>query len=136
MDISIKAPRLPLPGESVIGNGFMMSPGGKGANQAVAAARLGCPVRLIGCTGNDSYGLELIEHLKRNYVDTRYVKLDDNAYTDIAIITLKDGDNYIVTDPGAKFLFNRPDDHIFRGYYKRQFTACSAIGNSDRGYLS
>jgi ribokinase len=101
MDLIVNTPRIPILGETILGNGFMTAPGGKGANQAVAAARLGAQVCMIGCVGNDSFGKDLIENLRVNNVSTEYIKVIDGVSTGVAIIVVKGGDNFIIVDPGA-----------------------------------
>ncbi len=103
MDLVICTPRMPVMGETIIGSGFMTVPGGKGANQAVAAARLGGNVSMIGCVGGDIFGSRLIENLKDNNVDTANVAVIEECATGIAVILVKDGDNCIVIDQGANY---------------------------------
>lgn len=100
MDLVIKTHRLPKMGETVYGNNFAVIYGGKGANQAIAAARLGCEVDMIGAVGNDEYGRMLIENLKNNNVGTDGVKIVDTN-SGIAVITVYNGDNSIILDKGA-----------------------------------
>lgn len=101
MDLVVNTPRIPILGETILGSGFMTCPGGKGANQAVAAARLGGNVHMIGCVGNDTFGKELLKNLSDNKVCTSEVKTIEGAPSGIAMITVKDGDNFIIVDPGA-----------------------------------
>jgi ribokinase len=103
MDLVTSANRVPAIGETVLGETFHMIPGGKGANQAVAAARLGADTTLISCVGNDSFGLELLEHLKKQGVNTQFVETVKDLSTGIASITLANGDNQIIVVPGANF---------------------------------
>jgi len=101
-DLVVRAPRFPQPGETISGEDLQIIPGGKGANQAVAAARQGVPVAMTGRVGNDSFGPELIENLKRNHVDTSYVKIDEDSATGTAIIVVDpNGQNSIVLSPGG-----------------------------------
>ena len=100
MDMVIHAPRRPEIGESIIGSGFFLSPGGKGANQAVACARLGAETSFVGGVGNDGFGDSLIESLKSCCVSTEHVKRSARG-TGVAVITVVNGDNYIVTNAGA-----------------------------------
>ncbi|WP_440027746.1 ribokinase [Chromobacterium amazonense] len=100
MDLVTTAQRLPQLGETLLGEGFATYPGGKGANQAVAAARLGAQVTLLGCVGNDAFGRELLAHLEAEGVDIRRVATVDGS-TGIAAITVSGGDNAIVVVPGA-----------------------------------
>ena len=110
MDIVIHAPRKIDMGETLMGGGFMTCPGGKGANQAVAAARLGGSVSMLGCVGNDMFGMALIDNLQKNGVCTDYIKTVEDTPTGVAVITIVDGDNCIILDSGANALI-RPE-HI------------------------
>jgi ribokinase len=101
MDLIINTAVIPAMGETVIGDSFMTAPGGKGANQAVAVAKLGEQVSILGCVGNDVFGIELIENLEKNYVDTENIKILDGISTGIAVIVVKDGNNFIIVEPGA-----------------------------------
>lgn len=103
MDMVVTSPRLPQMGESVIGYDFMMCPGGKGNNQAVAAARLGADVVMGGCVGEDIFGKELRDNLIINNVNADYIETIKGKSSGIALITLYEGDNAIVVDPGANF---------------------------------
>src|SRR5690349_20033664 len=101
-DLVVQAPRFPQPGETISGNDLQIIPGGKGANQAVAAARQGASVSMVGRVGNDSFGPELIKNLKRNNIDTSGVHLDVGSSTGTAtIIVDSKGQNSIVLSPGA-----------------------------------
>ena len=71
MDISVTVPRLPEPGATVLGSAACFTPGGKGANQAVAAARLGAGVRMAGCVGDDDFGRQLLAALREEDIDGR-----------------------------------------------------------------
>lgn len=100
-DLVVRAPRFPRPGETISGEDLQVIPGGKGANQAVAAARLGADVSMLGRVGRDNFGDFLINNLKLNKVDTRLVQRDD-ASTGAAIIVVDaNGQNSIVLSPGA-----------------------------------
>jgi ribokinase len=93
--------RIPAVGETVLGTDFLIHPGGKGANQAVAVARLGYPVRLIGCLGNDSFGAQLRTHLEQAGVDTAGIGTREGT-SGVAVITVSQaGENSIVVTPGA-----------------------------------
>ncbi len=100
MDLTIHTPRLPRLGETLTGSGFATTPGGKGANQAVAAARLGGKVRMIGGVGKDVYADRLEENLRRAGVVTDGIGAFD-ASSGIAVITVCGGDNHIILDRGA-----------------------------------
>lgn len=110
MDLVINAPRMPVIGESIIGGGFITAPGGKGANQAVAAARLGGQVTMVGCLGNDVFGSSLLKNLKDNNINIENVKILEGVSTGIAVIVLVSGDNFIVVDPGANAMLT--PEHI------------------------
>jgi len=101
-DMVIKSERLPVPGETVIGGTFMMNPGGKGANQAVAAARLGGNVTFIAKTGNDLFGKQSLELFKREGINTEYIFSDSKNPSGVALISVDaSGENCIVVAPGA-----------------------------------
>ena len=101
MDLVISTPGIPVLGETILGSGFFTAPGGKGANQAVAAAKLGGSVSMAGCAGDDIFGKELLQNLALNSVNIENVRLLVDTPTGIAMITVKDGDNFIIVDPGA-----------------------------------
>ena len=110
MDLVVRSPRLPAPGETLLGEGFATSPGGKGANQAVAAARLGGRSRLIGRIGADTFGQALRKNLTAEGVDCRDLIETDGAPTGVAIIIVDArGENSIVVAGGANLLVT-PDD--------------------------
>ncbi len=110
MDLVARAPRHPQPGETLIGTHFQTFPGGKGANQAVAAARLGARVRMIGRVGVDAFGDALLAAVQGDGVDTTFVQRDPAAPTGVALITLDaQGQNTIVVAPGANMAV-RADD--------------------------
>ncbi len=95
-------PRLPVPGETVIGTTHFSSPGGKGANQAVAAARLGATVALLGAVGDDDAGAELLAGLEAEGVDLQGMKTDATLPSGAAFITVdSEAENTIVVSPGA-----------------------------------
>ena len=100
MDLTIHTPRLPRLGETITGSDFATTPGGKGANQAVAAARLGGRVRMIGGVGMDVYAARIEENLRRAGVVTDGVFSFDTT-SGIAVITVCGGDNHIILDRGA-----------------------------------
>lgn len=103
MDLVIKTDKIPRMGETVLGKDFMTSPGGKGANQAVAAARLGGEIFMVGCVGDDIFGHDLIKNLQFNDINVDNVKVCKGISTGIAVITVKDGDNCIILSSGANF---------------------------------
>ena len=101
-DLVVPVPRHPRPGETAIGGDLARHPGGKGANQAVAAARMGAAVRMVGRVGDDAFGRALIANLKREGVDTRGVRALAGVPTGVALITVDPrGENAIVVSPGA-----------------------------------
>jgi ribokinase len=102
MDLVVRAPVHPAPGETILGSDFHTIPGGKGANQAVAAARLGSQVTMIGRVGKDEFGKSLLENLTKEEIDTQHVGIDQEAASGIAMITLDAaGQNTIVVASGA-----------------------------------
>lgn len=101
-DLVARSARFPKPGETIEGEDLATIPGGKGANQAVAAARLGASVAMVGCVGADAFGTMLIENLKQNHVNAQRVRRDGSAATGTAIILVdSNGENSIVLSPGA-----------------------------------
>ncbi len=102
MDLVVTVPHLPRPGETVLGERLGRYPGGKGANQAVAAARLGGQVAMVGRVGADDFGPELVENLTANGVDASGVEPDNSAATGAALIFVgPEGQNMIAVAPGA-----------------------------------
>ena len=102
MDISVTVPRLPEPGATVLGSAARFTPGGKGANQAVAAARLGASVRLAGCVGGDDFGRRLLGALRDEGVDAGAVRTVTGIPTGLAMISVdRAGENLITVAPGA-----------------------------------
>lgn len=102
MDLVVKMERIPSPGETLLGGDFNTHPGGKGANQAVAAARLGAEVYMIGCAGNDAFGNELRTSLENDGINTSYVVEHPKAATGVALIQVdRQGKNSIAVAPGA-----------------------------------
>jgi ribokinase len=102
MDISVTVPRLPQPGATVLGSAARFTPGGKGANQAVAAARLGGSVRMAGCVGDDDFGRRLLAALREEKVDAGGVRVTAAAPTGLAMISVDQaGENIITVAPGA-----------------------------------
>jgi len=101
-DLVVRAARFPAPGETLQGSDLATIPGGKGANQAVAAARLGASVAMVGRVGNDSFSSTLVDNLKQNRVDVLHIMRDDSAATGTAMIIVdENGQNSIVLSPGA-----------------------------------
>ncbi len=106
-DMVVKTEFLPGPGETVLGGTFFMNAGGKGANQAVAAARLGGDVVFVGRVGDDIFGKQTIEGLQKEKIDTRFVSEDRENPSGTALITVNaEGENCIVVAPGANSKLN------------------------------
>lgn len=104
IDVVVEAPKRPLAGETILGSRLIIAQGGKGANQAVAAARLGAKVYMVGCVGDDDYGRSVIKNFEANGVDTGNVKVVPGVTTGTAHITLAEGDNSIIVIKGANDL--------------------------------
>lgn len=110
MDLVVRMPRIPQPGETLLGGNFKIFPGGKGANQAVAAARLGAHVIMIGCVGNDSFGQEMQAALAREGIDTTQILTDPDEATGVALIQVDmKGRNSIAVASGANFRLTSAD---------------------------
>ena len=102
MDLIVRTERIPRPGETVHGYGFSTVPGGKGANQAAAAARLGAAVTMLGRVGQDAFGDAMLDNMMMQGVETGYILRDRREPSGIALIQIQeDGDNSIVVAPGA-----------------------------------
>ncbi|WP_147803880.1 ribokinase [Alkalicoccus halolimnae] len=101
MDLITVAERIPQQGETVRGSSFLTKPGGKGANQAVAASKLGADVCFIGCVGKDLFGTESRENLEHHGIKTNNMDNITNCMTGIANVFLTDHDNRIIVVPGA-----------------------------------
>jgi ribokinase len=109
MDVVATADRHPHIGETVAGNAVLYFPGGKGANQAVAAAKLGAPTTLIGRLGKDAFGDQLKAFLAAHGIDLSFLQETAEAHTGTAIITIANADNTIVVIPGANVLVTAAD---------------------------
>jgi ribokinase len=109
MDVVARAPRFPKVGETLLGSAVHFIPGGKGANQAIAAAKSGAPTALIGRLGQDAFGRRLKAFLELHGVDLQHVTITAKADTGTAIITVADADNTIVVVPGANALVDPSD---------------------------
>ena len=125
MDMIVTTERFPNAGETVLGSGFSTAPGGKGANQAVQAARLGASVTMVGKTGNDAFGDQLIQTLNASGVDTRYMMRTDAAATAVGniLLTRQDGvtlNNRIIVVSGANMTIT-PDDILFLEHQIAQY---------------
>jgi ribokinase len=111
MDLVVEVPTIPLPGETVLGKNFATFPGGKGANQAVAAARLGAQVSLIGRVGQDAFGDQLLTSAQADGINVSHVGRDESAATGVAMIVVDDeGQNSIAVASGANFCLTA--DHV------------------------
>lgn len=121
MDLVVTASKRPQVGETVLGDRFTTVPGGKGANQAVAAARLGAEVTMIGCVGDDFYGKAIMDNFKRNGVITTNVEPVTHTESGTAHIVLAEGDNSIIVVKGA-------NDHVTPALVER---ALDAIRSAD-----
>lgn len=109
-DMVVKSHRLPVPGETVLGGAFMMNPGGKGANQAVAVARMGGKATFISKTGNDLFGRQSIEMYKDEGINTDFIFSDPNLPSGVALIMVDiHGENCIVVASGANASLNNQD---------------------------
>ncbi len=100
-DLVVKSPRFPQPGETISGEDLRIIPGGKGANQAVAAARQGVDVAMVGRVGSDGFGPFLVDNLKANHVDASNVQKNESATGTAIIVVDANGQNSIVLSPGA-----------------------------------
>lgn len=101
IDIVLPVTRFPVPGETVLGKGYEMTPGGKGANQALAACRAGSRVTLVGCAGDDGWGQRILTGLRRDGVVTSGVARSDKPTGMALIMNDANGENEIVVAPGA-----------------------------------
>ncbi len=114
MDLVVRAPHMPAPGETVLGKGFVTSPGGKGANQAVAAAQLGARSRIIARVGDDVFGSQLLDALRTSGVDCDDVMITEDCSSGTATIIVDGiGENAIVVAGGANMRLT-PDDVFSR----------------------
>lgn len=109
MDMTVKAERIPLKGETLKGWDLKYIPGGKGANQAVAMAKLGAEVEMFGCIGDDAAGASLLKNLQDTGVETKCIKTVTGVPTGLAMITVGDNDNTIIVVAGT-------NDHVNIGY--------------------
>ena len=102
MDLVVRVTHMPDAGETIFGHDFIEAPGGKGANQAVAAARLGGRVTMIGRVGTDPYGIALLDNIRKEGIDTSYIQIDKEVCTGVALITVDSiGQNSIVVVSSA-----------------------------------
>lgn len=102
LDLVARTPQLPIPGETILGQQFVTTPGGKGGNQAVAIARQGISTTLIGRVGADHLGQEILQSLQQAGIDTSAIRVDRSIHSGVALIAVDDrGENQIIVVPGA-----------------------------------
>ena len=124
MDLVIKAPIMPDNGVTLTGSDFMMNPGGKGANQAVAVSKLGGNSYMVGCLG-DAFSRDLKETLEEYKVNTDYIIKKDNVSSGIAVIVIVDGDNRIILDSGSNALVDKEAvDNAFKDAKEGDYCIC------------
>ncbi|MBN2048311.1 MAG: ribokinase, partial [Anaerolineaceae bacterium] len=113
MDLVIRTPRLPIPGETVLGGVLQTFPGGKGANQSVSAAKLGASTRFLGCVGDDEFGGSLRENLLRAGVNCELLRTRAGMNSGVAFIEVDaiSGENHIIVAPGANGTISPDDVH-------------------------
>lgn len=110
MDLVVRCAKLPQPGETAVGGGYKTYPGGKGANQAVAAARQGAAVSMVARVGDDAHGPRLVDALKADSVDVTHVLTSTDTASGLALITVAEGgENMIVVSGGANALLSAED---------------------------
>jgi ribokinase len=110
IDLVARAPRLPRPGETVLGSSFASFEGGKGANQAVAAARMGAEVTLVGAVGNDDHGARILAALAAEGLDLKHIARRDGVPTGVSLIGIDDaGENAIIATSGANMTLSPAD---------------------------
>lgn len=109
-DMVIKTQKFPSPGETILGGKFLMNAGGKGANQAVAAARTGGNVTFVGKIGNDIFGKQAVQQLKEEGINVDFVSVDEENPSGVALITVDSkGENSIVVAPGSNGTLSSSD---------------------------
>lgn len=110
VDMVVRTSHLPAPGETILGGEFFMNQGGKGANQAVAIKRLGGNLIFMAKLGNDALGRQSVGYFKKEGIDTRYIALDEDSASGVALISVDDhAENSIVVASGANMLLNEQD---------------------------
>ena len=120
MDLVVQSPRIPVPGETILGGDFLMVPGGKGANQAVAIAKLGAHAVFVARLGDDVFGHKSLENFQKEKRGHPYVTLTSDAPSGVALITVDEaGNNAIVVAPGANARLS-PDD-VYRAEAEIRF---------------
>ena len=129
LDLVVEVPHLPVRGETVIGNRFFSATGGKAANQAVAVAKLGMPVRSIGRIGSDNFGKVLLENLQSAGVDISGVTIDSNIHSGVASIVVDhQGDNAIACASGANNLVREEELAQFQALLPQAKVALIELG--------
>lgn len=130
VDMVVRTSHLPAPGETILGGEFFMNQGGKGANQAVAIKRLGGNLIFMAKLGNDVLGRQSVGYFKKEGIDTRYIALDEDSASGVALISVDDhAENSIVVASGANMLLNEQDvDKMLEKCVRRY--PLDAIGNS------
>ena len=108
-DLVITSPYMPESGETLTGSNFFTAHGGNGANQAVAAARLGGNVVMCGCVGNDSFGVDALQSLQKEGIDVSHIRKIEGVSTGTAVIIVINGDNRIILDKGANAYLSKAD---------------------------
>ena len=110
VDMVVRTSHMPAPGETILGGEFFMNQGGKGANQAVAIKRLGGNLIFMAKLGNDVLGRQSVGYFKKEGIDTRYIALDEDSASGVALISVDDhAENSIVVASGANMLLNEQD---------------------------
>lgn len=109
MDLCIETPYVPQAGETITGKGFITNGGGKGANQATAAAKLGGKIAMCGAVGNDAFGETLLANLSSAGADISHIRKIDGISTGIAVIIISDSNNRIILDKGANAFLTEND---------------------------
>lgn len=122
-DMTVTAERIPLKGETLMGDSLSYIPGGKGANQAVAMAKLGAEVEMFGCVGDDDNGKRMLDNMNQVGVKTEHIKVVEGVPTGIAMITVGDNDNTIIVVPGA----NGCVDKAYVDSIKEELFACDMV---------
>jgi len=119
MDLILQLSVIPIAGENLIGSHYQYAHGGKGGNQAIAAAKIGADVTFVGCVGNDAFGDELISSLQKNGISTEYVARHATTSTGLAVIVLEDdGQNRIIVYPEANMALTTDDiDKVFERHF-------------------
>ncbi|KPV60971.1 hypothetical protein QJ48_02560 [Paenibacillus sp. A3] len=124
MDMVMRTSRLPEIGETMRGDGFFLAPGGKGANQAVACAKMGAETWFMGKVGDDIFGQSLIDRLSGFGVRTDFLKREPNVTTGVAAITVCNGNNSIILDGGAN---SEVSPGYIRGYQQELLSAAAVM---------